>query len=110
MGFIVLTGTVVNNSILLIDAYLGEIAKRHKKRYLTVYDYFNLSKKRLRPMLATTITTVTGLLPLIVSTSGSHLWQGFAITLTAGLCGSLLFILVTTPLLFDLYQKKFINP
>lgn len=58
-------------------------------------------------MLAATITTVTGLLPLIFSSSGSNLWQGFAITLTAGLCGSLLFLPVLTPLLFDLYQKNF---
>lgn len=106
MGFVVLTGTVVNNSILLIDSYLHKLKNKHTR--LTVEDYYTLTHKRLQPMLITTTTTVAGLFPLIISSNSSYLWQGFAITIISGLCGSFICILIITPLLFEKYLH-FVN-
>ncbi len=39
MGFIVLTGTVVNNSILLIDTYNNAMKNKQKDVILTIKDY-----------------------------------------------------------------------
>jgi len=107
MGFVVLAGIVVNNAILLIDSYLQKIKGFKKKKFLLLNDYKEINQKRSNPMLITTITTVTGLLPLVISSGGSHLWQGFAITIIAGLCGSFVCILIMTHVVFNYYQRKF---
>lgn len=107
MGFVVLTGIVVNNSILLIDSYLQKIKNSKIKKPLVFKDYQVINQQRIKPMLITTITTVSGLLPLVISSSGSNLWQGFAITIISGLIGSLFCIVIITPVLFNNYQKYF---
>ncbi|MEJ5360876.1 MAG: efflux RND transporter permease subunit [Spirochaetota bacterium] len=107
MGFVVLTGIVVNNSILLLDSYLQHIKSSRQKKFLLIKDYHTINQHRSKPMLITTITTVSGLLPLVISSSGSHLWQGFAVTVISGLCGSFVCILIITPILFNSYQKNF---
>jgi len=106
MGFVVLTGIVVNNSILLIDSYVQMIKSSRKKKLLLIKDYQTINQHRSKPMLITTITTVSGLLPLVISSGGSHLWQGFALTVITGLCGSFACILIITPILFNTYQKN----
>jgi HAE1 family hydrophobic/amphiphilic exporter-1 len=107
MGFVVLTGIVVNNSILLIDSYMQKIKTSRQMRLLLLKDYQTINQHRSKPMLITTITTVSGLLPLVISSGGSHLWQGFAVTVIAGLCGSFVCILIITPIVFNAYQKNF---
>lgn len=103
LGFIVLTGTVVNNSILLIDSYTNELNK--KGTTLSLQDYIHLSLLRFRPMLMTTLTTVTGLFPLLFAGSGNSLWQGFAITIIVGLCSTLAIIMIITPVMFDVSSR-----
>jgi HAE1 family hydrophobic/amphiphilic exporter-1 len=107
MGFVVLAGIVVNNAILLIDSYVHKFNNFKKKKLLAFKDYQEINNQRNKPMLITTITTVTGLLPLVISSGGSHLWQGFAITIITGLCGSFVCILIITPVVFNYYQRKF---
>ena len=107
MGFVVLAGIVVNNAILLVDSYVHKFNNFKKKKLLAFKDYQEINNQRNKPMLITTITTVTGLLPLVISSGGSHLWQGFAITIITGLCGSFVCILIITPVVFNYYQRKF---
>jgi len=109
MGFVVLTGIVVNNAILLIDSYVHKFNNFKKKKLLAFKDYQEINNQRNKPMLITTITTVTGLLPLVISSGGSHLWQGFAITIIAGLCGSFVCILIMTPIVFNDFQKYYLS-
>ena len=103
LGLIVLTGTVVNNSILLIDSYTNALSK--KKTSLSLHDYIHLSLQRLRPMSMTTLTTASGLFPLLFAGGGNSFWQGFAITIIAGLCGALAIIMIITPVMFDVTIK-----
>lgn len=85
LGFVILIGTVVNNPILI------------------VYESLHLVRKRIRPIFMTTLTTVLGLLPLILFPSaGSELYRGLGVVLLGGLLVSTLVTLVLVPLLLSL--------
>jgi multidrug efflux pump len=63
VAIITLTGIVVNNNILLIDAYL-----KLKEAGVNAYDsVVRAAISRLRPILLTSITTAIGLLPMVFS-------------------------------------------
>ena len=62
VGVIALAGIVVNNNIVLIDTY-NEL----RKRGLAPFDaVLRTGAQRLRPVLLTTVTTVLGLLPMVL--------------------------------------------
>ncbi len=63
MGIIGLSGIVVNNNIVLIDTY-----NQLRKDGLSAYDAaFETGCLRLRPVLLTSITTILGLMPMVLS-------------------------------------------
>ncbi|MCI5059659.1 MAG: efflux RND transporter permease subunit [Alphaproteobacteria bacterium] len=62
IGVIALAGIVVNNNIVLIDTY-----DQHRLRGLSIYDSILITGvQRLRPVLLTTVTTILGLLPMVL--------------------------------------------
>lgn len=66
VGLVVLVGLVVNNGIVLVD-----YTNRLKNRGLPVKEAcVEAAGSRLRPILMTTFTTILGMLPLALSTSG----------------------------------------
>jgi HAE1 family hydrophobic/amphiphilic exporter-1 len=60
--------------------------------------------ERVRPILMTTVTTVLGLLPLVLfgEGAGSNIWDALALVLIGGLLSSTLFVLTLTPALYQL--------
>ena len=84
LGVIALTGIVVNNAIVLIDRI-----DRAREEGLSVPDAVqDAVAVRLRPILLTTATTVSGMLPLALS--GSSLWPPLAWAMISGLLASTL--------------------
>jgi multidrug efflux pump subunit AcrB len=65
MGFILLGGTVVNNSILILD-FILEARKRGAPKYLAI---IRSVKLRTRPVLMTAISTVVGMTPLVLESA-----------------------------------------
>ncbi len=64
-GMIALIGILINDAIVFLDTY-----NRNLEEGLSVYDaVVKTSKSRFRPIVLTSITTVAGLLPLILETS-----------------------------------------
>ena len=62
VGVIALAGIVVNNNIVLIDTY-NEL----RKRGLAPFDaVLRTGAQRLRPVMLTTVTTILGLLPMVL--------------------------------------------
>lgn len=61
MGMILLGGTVVNNSILLLDFILAARKKGMSKREAILQSV----RLRIRPILMTTVSTIVGLTPLV---------------------------------------------
>jgi multidrug efflux pump len=62
IGVIALAGIVVNNNIVLIDTY-NELRTRGFAPYDAV---LRTAAQRLRPVLLTTVTTVLGLMPMVL--------------------------------------------
>ena len=96
IGFIILLGLVVNNAILLVaQTRKGEEEglTRHEavERALTL---------RLRPIFMSTLTSIMGMLPLVLFPgAGSDIYRGMATTIVGGMCVSTLFTLVMLPAL-----------
>lgn len=65
MGFILLGGTVVNNSILILD-FIIEARRRGAPKYLAIIRSVEL---RTRPILMTAISTVVGMTPLVLESA-----------------------------------------
>lgn len=96
MGFIALSGIVVNNSILLIDMMNTE-RKRHPNKQ-TRDVVIDSAVNRLRPILLTTITTVVGMIPL---TYADDLWAPLAYAVMFGLMFSVVITLVLVPIAYS---------
>ena len=90
VGFIALIGVSVNNTILLVDA-----ANRARREGQTAKEAIQEAvTRRFRPLVATTLTTVVGLLPLALS---DPFWESLGFTLIGGLVSSTFFVLLTFP-------------
>lgn len=95
MGFIALSGIVVNNSILLIDMMNQTRKKEPTRNIMEVV--LDAAGNRLRPILLTTMTTVIGMIPL---TYAGDLWAPLAYAIMFGLVFSVVITLVLIPILY----------
>jgi HAE1 family hydrophobic/amphiphilic exporter-1 len=98
LGFVILIGTVVNNAILIVHQSLNHI----RDEGLSHREAIPLSiRSRVRPIFITTMTTVLGLLPLVVLPgAGSELYRGLGSVVLGGLLVSTFFTLVLVPTVF----------
>ena len=96
IGFIILLGLVVNNAILLV--YQTRAAERAGMlRRAAVEQAVRL---RLRPILMTTLTSVFGMLPLLLMPgAGTELYRGLAGVIVGGMLVSTVFTLLLLPAL-----------
>lgn len=101
MGFIALTGIVVNNSILLID--IINTTRINKPDLPITEAVISSSSSRLRPILLTTITTVLGITPLLFT---DPIWVPLATAIMFGLSFSVIITLVLIPLIYNKYPGK----
>ena len=96
LGVISLIGIVVNNAIILID-FIDVERDRGVSRDEAISSAISV---RLRPILLTTLTTIAGLVPLVMSTS--TLWPPMASALISGLAASTVLTLLVVPALYRL--------
>ncbi len=93
VGLIALIGVVVNNTILLIDA-----ANQGRRAGLRPGEAIGQAvTRRFRPLVATTLTTVVGLLPLALS---DPFWEALSFTLIGGLLSSTFLVLLAFPVIY----------
>jgi HAE1 family hydrophobic/amphiphilic exporter-1 len=99
IGIIMLSGIVVNNSILLID-----FINQNRSIYATRDEaIINAGRFRFRPILMTTLTTCLGLLPLAIGLgSGGELIMPMGITVIGGLLFSTVITLVLIPVIYSI--------
>ncbi len=98
LGFVILIGIVVNNAILLVDQTLFHL--RHEG--MSVHDaILEATSNRLRPIFMSTITSLVGMLPLVLFPGpGSELYRGLGSVVIGGLSlSALLTLLLIPPLL-----------
>ncbi|MFB1036571.1 MAG: efflux RND transporter permease subunit, partial [Sinobacterium sp.] len=60
-------------------------------------------KRRMKPIFLTALTTVLGMIPLLVG--GGAMWQTMAIAIIAGLIFSTLLTLIFVPVLYSILYK-----
>jgi HAE1 family hydrophobic/amphiphilic exporter-1 len=107
LGFVILTGVVVNNAILLVDRAL-QLQEAGEDYDASLY---NATNDRLRAIFMSAGTSVLGMLPLaVLPGQGSELYQGLGIVLTGGLAFSTILTPTVVPalmgLLHDLSGRK----
>lgn len=103
IGFVILLGLVVNNAILLVyRARQGEQEEGLSRRDAVE----SAVRLRLRPILMSTLTSIFGMLPLLLNPgSGSELYRGLAAVIVGGMLVSTLFTLILLPSLLRLGES-----
>jgi multidrug efflux pump subunit AcrB len=103
IGFVVLMGLVVNNAILLVDQARSEMRDGADLRKAVE----SALATRTRPILLTTLTTLFGMLPLVlVPGPGSVLYRGLGTVLVGGMAVNSVFTLLLLPTLLRLAEKS----
>ncbi len=103
IGCIMLGGIVVNNAILLVDQ-----AGRLMQEGMPVHDALaEAGRRRLRPILMTTLTTILALLPLALGIGeGADAQAPMARAVIGGLTASTLITLVLIPVVYSLFHPE----
>ena len=112
LGFVILIGTVVNNAILIVHQSLILMREEGMEPSAAVAESV---RTRVRPIFMSTLTTVLGMLPLVVplptvsngqwiwiAGAGSELYRGLGSVVLGGLIVSTVFTLVLVPMGFSL--------
>lgn len=103
LGFLVLSGVVVNNGIVLVDYInkLKESGMGTKEAILTA------GPIRLRPILMTALTTILALLPSAIGFGeGAEMMQPLGISVIGGLIMSTFLTLIVVPSIYYMLDKK----
>ena len=100
LGFLILIGIVVNNSILLV---LQTVDLIKKKKISKTDAIFESARIRVRPIFMSTLTSIFGMFPLVLfSGAGSELYKGLGSVVIGGLFLSAILILIIVPALLTL--------
>ncbi len=103
MGFVVLTGTVVNNGIVYVD-YVNQLRKGGLSRHDAL---IATGVTRMRPILMTALTTILAEASLIFGDDmGSQMGRGMALVIAGGLLYATLMTLFIIPVMYDILFKK----
>ncbi len=103
LGMVLLNGIAVNNSILLID-FSNKLFKRGLDARSAVLE---ASRKRLRPILITSLTTILGMAPVAFGFGeGGKILQPLGVAVSGGLWFSTFLTLLVIPVLQYLYLKR----
>jgi len=93
---VLLIGIVVTNSVVLVD-YMG---KRLQGDQRTLDVLVEAASTRLRPILMTTLTTIGGMIPLLVMQDKTAIWYSLAVGTIGGLTSSMLLTLIVVPVVY----------
>ena len=115
IGVIALAGIVVNNNIVLIDTY-NQLVKRGLDKRDAI---LRTGVQRLRPVMLTTVTTILGLMPMVLEMNidlinqkiefgapSTQWWSQLATAIAGGLAFATVLTLVLTPCLLMLGRDK----
>ena len=103
IGFVILLGLVVNNAILLVYQ-----TRNGEREGLNRRDAVEAAiRVRIRPILMSTLTSLCGMLPLLlVPGAGAELYRGIAAVIVGGMAVSTVFTLIFLPSLMQMRQTN----
>lgn len=103
LGFIMLSGLIVNNGIVLID-YINQARRAGASKKEAIIES---GKTRVRPILMTVLTTVLAMLTTALGIGdGSDMMRPMAITLIGGLVYGTILTLIVIPCIYDLFNRE----
>lgn len=101
IGIIMLMGLVTKNSILLVD-FANQQREKGMDKVLAV---IQAGQMRLRPILMTAVSTITGVLPVALALSeGGETRAPMAIAIIGGMLTSTLLTLVVIPVVYLIFD------
>lgn len=103
LGFLVLSGVVVNNGIVFVD-YANQLWQRGmSKREALV----QCGRTRMRPILMTALTTILAMSTMALGIGdGAEMTQPMAVVTIGGLSYATLLTLVVVPVIYDIFCRK----
>lgn len=103
IGFVMLSGIIVNNGIVFVD-YTNQLIESGKERREALVE---AGKTRLRPILMTALTTILGLSTMAAGMgSGADMTQPMAVVTIGGLIYGTILTLFVVPCIYDMFHKK----
>ncbi len=104
LGFVILSGIVVNNAILLVHRTL-QLVRTNK---LDINQAISgATKSRIRPIFMSTLTSIFGMLPLVLFPgAGSELYKGLGSVIIGGLSLSAILTLLIIPPMLKLFLSE----
>lgn len=99
IGFTALFGIVVNNTIIILS-YANNLIRN--EGYSLEEAVAETVQVRSRPIIATTLTTLGGLIPLALT---DPFWEALAVTIITGLFSSLILVLTAFPAYYIVVEK-----
>ncbi|TGV03431.1 efflux RND transporter permease subunit [Flavivirga rizhaonensis] len=103
IGIVVMSGIIINDSILKIDT----IIQLQRQGYSLIKALLVAGKRRLKPILMTSLTTILALVPLLFSSGlGAELQAPLAVALIGGMLLGTLVSLYFIPLCYYHFTKK----
>ena len=100
LGFVILVGIVVNNAILIVHQSLYHLREEGMSPVDAIEE---ATRNRIRPIFMSTLTSVCGMLPLVLFPgAGSELYRGLGAVVVGGLAMSAFLTLLTVPPLLRL--------
>lgn len=103
LGFVILVGIVVNNAILIVHQSLFLLREEGMAPIDAIEE---ATRNRIRPIFMSTLTSVFGMLPLVIFPgAGSELYRGLGAVVVGGLSMSAFLTLLTVPPLLRLVLR-----
>lgn len=106
VGFIALSGIAVLNGVVLVN-YFNQLRNMGKTGKTLVMQGTMI---RLRPVLMTALVAIFGFLPMMLSTGiGAEVQRPLASVVIGGIVSSTLLTLIVLPILYSIFEKKFVG-
>ncbi len=103
IGFVMLSGIIVNNGIVLID-YMNQLREEGMEKREAI---LTAGRTRLRPVLMTALTTILALSTMVFSHDmGSEMAKPMAIVTIGGLLYGTLLTLIVIPCVYDYFIRE----
>lgn len=103
IGFVMLSGIIVNNGIVLVD-YINQLREAGMEKKAAIVE---AGRTRLRPVLMTALTTILALSTMVFSHDmGSEMGKPMAVVTIGGLIYGTLLTLVVVPCIYDIFMRE----
>ncbi len=103
IGFVMLSGIIVNNGIVLVD-YINQLRSEGMEKHEAI---LTAGRTRLRPVLMTALTTILALCTMVFSHDmGSEMARPMSVVTIGGLTYGTLLTLVVIPCIYDIFSRE----